>query len=134
MNITKQIKNIEPVVEWATARTAARRLEGILTDEITYLTEGNKLQNVYSPIAWVRLCRTISTLTAGMVSMRMTFEGKSTPEIAAATGIRSGSIAAFKAWNTMYARDVQKMLAAKGKTEEQRNRDLEFLNSIGVTI
>jgi len=55
MNITKQIKNIEPVVEWATARTAARRLEGILTDEITYLTEGNKLQNVYSPIAWVRL-------------------------------------------------------------------------------
>ena len=125
---------LEPTVEWDKAKKAAAKLELMLSDEIAYLTQGNKLRNVYSPIAWVRLCRTMATLTAGMACNRLAAEGKTNQEIREATGVSVGSIAAFKAWNTMYTRDVEKLLAVKGKTEVQRERDLDFLSSIGVCL
>jgi hypothetical protein len=53
---------IEPTVEWDKAREAAAKLEAMLSDEMSYLTNGNKLQNVYSPVAWVRLCRLLKGL------------------------------------------------------------------------
>jgi hypothetical protein len=52
-------------VEWQKAREAADHLTGMLADEVSYLTDGDKLKNVYSHIAWIRLCRAISTLTDG---------------------------------------------------------------------
>lgn len=121
-------------VEWEKARNAADRLTGVLADEVLYLTDGDKLKNVYSPIAWIRLCRAISTLTAGMAVMRLVFEGKTNEEIQQTTGLPRTTIAAYKAWNTMYSRGVEKVLAANGKSEEQRKRDLEFLASIGVKL
>jgi len=121
-------------VEWDKARDAADHLTKVLSDEVSYLTDGDKLRNVYSPIAWIRLCRTISTLTAGMAVMRLVSEGKTNDEIRQATGLPQTTVAAYKAWNTMYSRGVEKALAATGKTEEQRKRDLEFLASIGVKL
>jgi hypothetical protein len=121
-------------VEWKKARDAAERLTGMLADEVSYLTDGDKLKNVYSPIAWIRLCRAIATLTAGMAVMRLVFEGKTNDDIQQMTGLPRTIIAAYKAWNTMYSRAVRKVLAAKGKTEEQRKRDLEFLASNGVKL
>jgi uncharacterized protein YerC len=129
-----ETRPINPEVEWDTAREAAERLMEMLVDEVGYLTHGGNLKNVYSPIAWIRLCRAISTLTNGMSVMRLVSEGKSNEEIARITGLPNMTIAAYKAWNTMYARGVEKALAAKGKTEEQRKRDVEFLFSIGVTL
>jgi hypothetical protein len=126
--------NLQLKVEWQKAREAADHLTGMLADEVSYLTDGDKLKNVYSPIAWIRLCRAISTLTAGMAVMRLVFEGKTNEEIQQTTGLPRTIIAAYKAWNTMYSRGVKKVLAANGKTEEQRKRDLEFLASIGVKL
>ena len=125
---------MEPHVEWEKARDAAVKLESLLSDEIAFLSEGNKIKNVYSPVAWVRMCRMLHTLTYGMAVMRMVHEGKTNAEITKATGMPGTVIAAYKAWNTMYSDMVGGMLAARGKTEEARKRDLEFLASIGVSL
>ena len=125
---------MEPQVEWERAREAAAKLESLLSDEVAYLIEGNKIKNVYSPVAWVRMCRMLYTLTCGMAVMRMVYEGKANAEITKATGLPVTVIAAYKAWNTMYSDMVGSMLAARGKTEEARKRDLEFLASIGVSL
>lgn len=125
---------MEPQVEWEKAREAAAKLESLLSGEVAYLIEGNKIKNVYSPVAWVRMCRMLHTLTYGMAVMRMVYEGKTNAEITKATGLPATVIAAYKAWNTMYSDKVEAMLAARGKTEKARKRDLEFLASIGVSL
>lgn len=125
---------MEPQIEWEKARVAAEKLESLLSDEVAYLIEGNKIKNVYSPMAYVRICRMLHTLTYGMAVMRMVYEGKTNAEITKATGLLGTVIAAYKAWNTMYSDMIGKMLVARGKTEEARKRDLEFLASIGVTL
>jgi hypothetical protein len=134
MSIKKQIENIELGVEWKAAQKATHRLQRMLADEIAYLIEDNKRQNAYSLFAWVRLCRAISTLTSGMACMRLTFEGRNNAEIEAATGLRSNSIAAYKAWNTMYACDAEKMLFPWWWDDERLSRETEFLRSMGVTL
>jgi len=63
-------------IEWKKAKEAADKFEAMLASEVAYLTHGDKLKNVYSPIAWVRLCRMLHTLTYGMACMRLVFEGK----------------------------------------------------------
>jgi len=125
---------MEPQVEWEKARDAATKLESLLSDEVAYLIEGNKIKNVYSPMAWVRMCRMLNTLTYGMSVMRMIYEGKNNAEIREATGLPTTVIAAYKAWNTMYSDKLGSMLAARGKTDEARKRDLEFLALIGVSL
>ena len=125
---------MEPQVEWEKAKDAAAKLESLLSDEVAYLIEGNKIKNVYSPVAWVRMCRMLHTLTYGMAVMRMVYEGKTNPEISKATGLPTTVIAAYKAWNTMYSDMIGSMLAARGKTAKSRQRDLEFLKSIGVSV
>jgi uncharacterized protein YerC len=123
---------IEPTVEWDEAREAVAKLQAMLSEGMAYLSNGSRRKNVYSRIAWLRLCRLLSTLTAGMVCMRLVSEGKSNREIQQMTGLSIASIAAYKGWNTMYSCVVEDLLAPKGKTEEQRERDLESLASIGV--
>jgi len=44
-----------------------------------------------------------AVVTDGMTVMRLLAEGKTNAQITEATGIPVGSIAAYKAWNTMYA-------------------------------
>lgn len=123
-----------PMDEWEAAQKAANRFERMLTGEIPYLNlHGNKLENMYSAIAWVRLCRTISTFTKGMVCVRMTIEGKSNREIEMATGLCGGSIASYRGWNSVYAYHVGDMLTEKGKTPEPRSRNLQSLFSMGLT-
>lgn len=60
---------MEPQVEWEKARQAAAKLESLLSDEVAYLIEGNKIKNVYSPVAWVRMCR-IPSLQPAVSRMR----------------------------------------------------------------
>jgi hypothetical protein len=134
MNATKQIKNPKPIVEWEAAQKATHRLQRMLADEITYLIEDKKGENAYPLSAWVRLCRTISTLTAGMACVRLTREGRNNTEIAAVTGLHNNSIAAYKAWNTIYGCDAEKTLLPLWWDDERRNREIEFLRSIGMTF
>src|ERR1039457_1918624 len=83
-----------PMDEWEATQKAADRIERMLTGKIFYVNHnGSKPQNMYSAIAWVRLCRTIRTLTKGMVCVRMSSEGKSNREIETATGLCGGTIA-----------------------------------------
>jgi hypothetical protein len=131
----KQIKNLKPVVEWKAAQKATHKLQRMLADEITYLIEDNKGQNVYSSMGWVRLCLGISTLIAGMACMRLASKGKSNAEIAAATGLRNNSIAGYRAWNTTYTCHAENnMLFPRYWDDERLNREIEFLRSVGVSI
>jgi hypothetical protein len=54
------------------------------------------------------------------------------------TGILPGSIAAFKAWNTMYVdatrRGVQQHIRIKGRTQAEQNADIEFLRACGIAF
>lgn len=134
MNATKQIKNLKPIVKWEAAQKATHRLQQMLTNEIAYLIEDNKRQNVYSSMAWVRFCRAISTLTLGMACMRLTCESKSTAEIAAATELRNTSISAYRAWNTMYTGNAERMLFPWYWDDERVNLEIEYLRSMGVTF
>jgi hypothetical protein len=135
MSAMKQIKNLKPVVEWKAAQKATRKLQQMLTDEIAYLIDDNKRQNVYSSMGWVRLCLAISTLTAGMACMRLACKGKSNAEIAAATGLRNNSIAGYRAWNTTYTCHAENnMLFPWYWDDERLNREIEFLRSMGVTL
>src|ERR1017187_6323798 len=77
--------------EWEAAQIAADRIEQMLAGEIPLNIAGSKLQNMYSPFAWIRLRHAVSTLTKGMVCVRMTVEGKSNQEIETATGVCGGS-------------------------------------------
>jgi uncharacterized protein YerC len=127
-------KEAAQMVEWEVAQNAAYKLVQMLTDANSYVNRNDNKLNMYSPIAWVRLCGTISTLTAGMMCVRMTIEGKTNREIETATGLCSGSIASYRGWNTVYAYRVEQMLAEKGKNPEQRSRALQSLFSTGVTL
>lgn len=128
------LEESQATIEWSRAGEAAHKLQAALASEISYLTDGINLRNVYSPIAWIRTCRAIRTVTDGMICMRLAAQGKSSHEIHRETGIARGSIAAYRAWNTMYADAMERSLAARGKTEKQRQADLEFLQEIGVQL
>jgi hypothetical protein len=120
-------KEVAQMTEWEAAQKAANRIEQMLAGEIPLNIDGNKLPNMYSPFAWIRICRPVSTLTKGMVCVRMTIEGKSNSEIEMATGLCGGSIASYKGWNSLYTYHVGDLLAEKAP--EQRNRNLRSLFS-----
>ena len=81
-------------------------------------------------------CNTV--VTDGMVVMRMLAEGKTNRQITAEAGILSGSIAAYKAWNTMYAasikRGVHKRIKIKGRIEAEQAADIAFLRACGIAF
>lgn len=120
-------------VEWQTAREAAYRMAAALNGEISALTEAEEIKDAYSPVAWANICRQLRVVTDGMITMRMLAEGKSNEAITEETGIGNGSIAAYKAWNTMYARLVNHKIRLRVENDKVRQADLDFLQSIGIT-
>jgi hypothetical protein len=125
-------------VEWAQARKAAMDMTAKLQGEVDELQSILKMQDAYSPIAWLNVCQQLRVVTDGMIVMRMLAKGETTKRITAETGILSGSIAAYKAWNTMYAasikRGVHKRIKIKGRTEAEQAADIAFLRACGITF
>jgi uncharacterized protein YerC len=125
-------------VEWAQARNAAVEMTAKLRGEVDELDSLLALKDAYSPIAWLNVCTQLRVVTDGMIVMRKLAEGKSNHQITAETGIPSGSIAAYKAWNTMYARAVRigvsKRIKIKGRTAAEQAADIAFLRSCGIAF
>src|ERR1700743_711786 len=122
-------------IEWEQARLAALTMSTQLKGEIDALTDLSQIKDAYSPTAWVNICRQMKVVTDGMTSMRLLLEGKSSAEISRETGINGGSFAAYKAWNTMYKRDIQegvrKIIQLKGRNKAEQEADAAFLRSCG---
>jgi hypothetical protein len=125
---------VSPKVEWALGERAFLELSKVLSDEIAYLTSDVEIRNAYSPIAWARLCMGIRHLTQGMATIRLHCDGKTNEEIQNITGVARPRIAAFKAWNTQYKKSVHRALTIRGRNKAQRDADLAFLKSIGVSV
>jgi uncharacterized protein YerC len=125
-------------VEWTKARTAAIEMTAKLQGEVDELQSLLKMQDAYSPIAWLNVCQQLRVVTDGMIVMRMLAEGKTSGQITAETGILPGSIAAYKAWNTMYAdsikRGVQKRIKIRGRTKAEQAADISFLQACGIAF
>lgn len=101
--------------DWEAAEQAAIRLSKLLSREVGHLRRRHGFRNAYLPFAFLRFNRLITTLDSGMECMRMVFEGHTNYEIQQSTGLSIGTIAAYKAWNTMYSRNIQLLLALKAK-------------------
>jgi len=127
-------------IEWDSARKAAFDMANGLRGEIAALEAMESgIKDAYSPIAWLNICRQLRVVTDGMIVMRMLADGKSNQEVTAATGILPGSIAAYKAWNTMYAASVQltakkRIVKLKGRNAIEQSHDAEFLRSCGIAF
>ena len=123
-------------IEWATARRAAIEMAAKLQCEVDGLNMQGK--DAYSPMAWLNICRHLRVVTDGMTVMRLLAEGKSNAQITEATGIPVGSIAAYKAWNTMYAEalmaGVKRHITLKGRNDAERQADADFFRSCGIAI
>jgi hypothetical protein len=139
--VAKQSKNqkymdavVVGSVEWQTAREAAFRMAAVLHGEISALTEAEEIKDAYSPVAWTNICRQLRVVTDGMVTMRLLAEGKTNETITEETGIPNGSIAAYKAWNTMYSRQINRTIRLRMEKDRVRQADLDFLRSIGISV
>jgi hypothetical protein len=123
-------------IEWATARRAAIGMAAKLQCEVDGLNMQGK--DAYSPMAWLNICRHLRVVTDGMTVMRLLAEGKSNAQITEATGIPVGSIAAYKAWNTMYAEalmaGVKRHITLKGRNDAERQADADFFRSCDIAI
>lgn len=123
-------------IEWATAREAAYAMAGKLQREVDDL--GLVGKDSYSPMAWMSICCQLRVVTDGMIVMRLLGEGKTNEQITEMTGIHTGSIAAYKAWNTMYANAIttgmKKRIALRGRTSAEQDSDADFLRSCGIEI
>ena len=106
--------------DWKAAREAAVKLARLLTEGAEQRGQNHSFSNAYLPIAFFRCRKLINTLNSGMECVRLVFEGKSNAEIKDATGLSTGTVAAYKAWNTMYSRRI--MLALKATTLRQQDR------------
>ena len=124
---------LEGSIDWERARKAAFGMAAQLTSEVANL---DNIKDAYSPMAWISICRQLRVVTDGMTTMRMIAEGKDNATISQQAQITIGSIAAYKAWNTMYLKmlkqGIQRKVAIKGRTEREQNLDAEFLRSCGI--
>ena len=143
MNKTKARKKVMDAVllgsvEWSLARNAAIEMTTKLSGEVDQLQSLLKMQDAYSPVAWLNVCQQLRVVTDGMIVMRMLAEGKTNEQITAETGILNGSIAAYKAWNTMYSQGltqhIERRIKLKGRTEAEQRKDAEFLRSCGIAL
>jgi len=120
-------------VDWEKARKAAYKMASQLTSEVANL---DNLKDAYSPMAWINICRQLRVVTDGMTTMRMIAEGKNNATISIEAQVTVGSIAAYKAWNTMYLKmldaGIQRRVAIKGRTKQEKDLDAEFLRSCGI--
>jgi hypothetical protein len=105
--------------DWEAAEQAAIRLSNLLSREVGYLRTHHGFRNAYLPFAFLRFNRLITTLDSGMECMRMVFEGKTNYEIQQSTGLSVATIAAYKAWNTMYSRNIHLLLASKANSKRR---------------
>ena len=125
-------------VEWEQARKAALDMSRMLSGEVTALSTATEIKDAYSPSAWINVCPQLRVVTDGMIVMRLLAEGKTNAQIARETGIDQGSIAAYKAWNTMYTRDIQRgierRIKIRSKNDQIMQADIEWLRSIGITV
>lgn len=123
-------------VEWSEARLAAYKMLNKLSGEVADLQSLTEVSDAYSPIAWLAICRHLRTVTDGMTVMRLLAQGKTPEQIAKETGISTGSIAAYKAWNTMYKagikRGAERAIRIKGRTAAEQRADIEFLRACGI--
>ena len=125
---------ISPAVEWQKARAGIEELRRLLDSEVIRLSRNSDIQNAYSPITWVKLCRQIRHVTEGMMAVRLASEGKPTAVIKAMTGIRTARIGAFKAWNTRWRKAIKHFLTIQWRKQEERIADIAFLKSIGIAV
>ena len=142
MQTKKSKKSMDAVllgsIEWDQARAAAFDLTRKLGGEVAELKSLLQMQDAYSPIAWMSICRQLQVVTDGMTVMRLLAEGKTSEQITQETGIFPGSIAAYKAWNTMYSRSVsqsaERRITLRGRNEAEQRRDADFLRSCGISL
>ena len=129
---------VEGGIAWDRAGVAAWMMADQIRGEIKDLENLLTVKDAYSPVAWVALCQHLRTAVHGMMVMRRLALGQTNDQIIAETGISNGSIAAYKAWNTMYLRHItakaERRIRIKGRTEAERNADIEFLRSCGITF
>lgn len=125
-------------IDWAKARNAAIEMTAKLRGEVDGLQSLLAIQDAYSPVAWLNVCQQLRIVTDGMCVMRMLAQGKESRQIAAETGISSGSIAAYKAWNIMYTesikRGVLKRIKIKGRTAAEQAAAIAFLRMCGIAF
>lgn len=130
---TEKIKVLDQV-DWLTAERGINDMIATLRNELADLRTNTTIQNAYSPVTWVKLCRQIQHVREGMTCVRMASEGKTTEEIGKLTGIDSHRIGAFRAWNTIWKRAIERVLTIKFRNEQERQSDIEFLRSIGIAV
>lgn len=93
---TERIKALDQV-DWLAAERGISDMIATLRTELADLRTNTAIQNAYSPITWVKLCRQIQHVRKGMTCVRLASEGKTTEEIGKLTGIHSHRIGAFRA-------------------------------------
>ena len=125
-------------IEWSQARKAAIEMGRRLNGEVADLETLVQTKDAYSPMAWLNICRQLRIVTDGMITMRMLLEGKTPEQISSDTGILKSSIAAYKAWNTMYRehrdRHIGERIELKGRNEAEQRSDAQFLRSCGIGL
>ena len=86
--------------QWASALMTLIESAPIYEHEVNRLNM--QFTDPYSLMAWRSICRHLRAVADGMAVMRLYQQGKSTAQIAEATGIQSLSIRSYKAWRTVY--------------------------------
>jgi hypothetical protein len=125
---------VSATVEWAQAQTGVAELKRVVDVELDRLQAIPEIKNAYSPITWLRLCRSIHHVTEGMTAVRLSTEGMTAQQINASTGIGVSRIAGFKAWNTRWLKAIRHTIAIKWAKEEERLADIAFLRSVGISV
>lgn len=125
---------VSSTVEWAQAQNGVAELKRLLDVELDRLQANPEIKNAYSPITWIKLCRSIHHLTEGMTAVRLSTEGMTAQQISAGTGIGVLRIGAFKAWNTRWLKAIRHTIAIKWAKAEERLADIAFLRSVGIAV
>lgn len=132
--LTREYVDIDPEVEWCVAEEAIGNLQRMLSGELAHLAANEAIRNAYGPIAWLRLCRTVSHVIEGMAVVRLASAGATNDQIKEATRVDPLRIAAFKAVNTKWCKQLKRRIDIRWRREEERQREMEFLRSIGVLV
>lgn len=83
----------------------------LIMDEIDR-TQG-VLLDYYSPVMWTRLQETAERVANAIQAVRMKLSGKTSEDIAKALDLSTKTVAAYLAWNTMFAPNWIKPEAAR---------------------
>jgi len=140
---SRRIEMLNPKIELQIAAQQTENLSKQLQAESCLLSTSKTIQNAYSPAAWIRHFMIQRSVIRGMAINRMVAAGKTMAEIQAETNCTTSEIAAYKAWNTMYAKSfglsIQPPKPGKnGKVSKKRQTkneaDMAFLKSCGIQV